>query len=253
MNDENSTATDNSGTSESSGNTVIFLPYKPGDTSLSSLNASGQSIGKNIPGIGPWNPVIDRITGQSKSHAQLRNESYYMATHDTWSTSMLMGGKVIDKHQSPTVNLPSGETVIIEEEYPPNVQQQNARNRLADGAIENRNDIEPDGKASISCDKTAESTNPPSVSDATYASQLSLENPAGFSRDAFGRQSMSEKRHATLDAKNTDTYQRNKKLREERERLKVKDGNFYLLHVLHAHVTCFTLVIPAKKHSVLFL
>jgi partitioning defective protein 3 len=48
---------------------------------------------------------------------------------------------------------------------------------------------------------------------------LSLEEAAaGFSRDAFGRQSMSEKRHATLDAKNTDTYQRNKKLREEREK-----------------------------------
>ena len=37
----------------------------------------------------------------------------------------------------------------------------------------------------------------------------------GFSRDQFGRQSMSEKRHAALDAKNTDTYQRNKKLRSE--------------------------------------
>lgn len=47
--------------------------------------------------------------------------------------------------------------------------------------------------------------------------RLSLDNAnTGFSRDAFGRQSMSEKRHATLDAKNTDTYQRNKKLREER-------------------------------------
>jgi hypothetical protein len=43
--------------------------------------------------------------------------------------------------------------------------------------------------------------------------RLSLEEAAGFTRDAFGRQSMSEKRHATLDAKNTDTYQRNKKLR----------------------------------------
>lgn len=39
-----------------------------------------------------------------------------------------------------------------------------------------------------------------------------------FSRDAFGRQSMSEKRHAALDAKNTDTYQRNKKLRYESHR-----------------------------------
>lgn len=50
--------------------------------------------------------------------------------------------------------------------------------------------------------------------------RTSLEDEAGFilSRDAFGRQSMSEKRHATLDAKNTDTYQRNKKLKEERER-----------------------------------
>jgi hypothetical protein len=31
---------------------------------------------------------------------------------------------------------------------------------------------------------------------------------------------MSEKRHATLDAKSTDTYQRNKKLRDEREKQK---------------------------------
>lgn len=44
------------------------------------------------------------------------------------------------------------------------------------------------------------------------------DDAGGFARDAFGRQSMSEKRHATLDAKGTDTYQRNKKLREERER-----------------------------------
>lgn len=56
--------------------------------------------------------------------------------------------------------------------------------------------------------------------------RLSLEEAAkGFSRDAFGRQSMSEKRHATLDAKNTDTYQRNKKLREEREKGKWNDSS----------------------------
>lgn len=57
--------------------------------------------------------------------------------------------------------------------------------------------------------------------DVTYDSQLSLEtNPPGdaFSRDAFGRRSMSEKHHAALDAKETGTYQRNKKLREQRER-----------------------------------
>lgn len=57
--------------------------------------------------------------------------------------------------------------------------------------------------------------------DPTYDSQLSLEEFSSssnkFSRDALGRQSMSEKRHAALDAKNTDTYKRNKKLREGRE------------------------------------
>jgi hypothetical protein len=51
--------------------------------------------------------------------------------------------------------------------------------------------------------------------------RLSLEEAAGFTRDAFGRQSMSEKRHATLDAKHTDTYQRNKKLRLVYTALKV--------------------------------
>lgn len=38
-----------------------------------------------------------------------------------------------------------------------------------------------------------------------------------FTRDGFGRQSMSEKRHAHLDAKNTDTYLKTKKAREGKE------------------------------------
>lgn len=85
---------------------------------------------------------------------------------------------------------------------------------------ENRKDHEPDGKASLNGSdnksKDSSQTTIQGGTDVTYASQLSLENPQGFSRDAFGRQSMSEKRHATLDAKNTDTYQRTKKLREQR-------------------------------------
>ena len=56
-----------------------------------------------------------------------------------------------------------------------------------------------------------------------HGSELSLSNnheddDSGFQRDGFGRQSISEKRHAQLDAKNTDTYQRNKKAKEEREK-----------------------------------
>lgn len=63
--------------------------------------------------------------------------------------------------------------------------------------------------------------------DVTYDSQLSLEtNPPvdAFSRDAIGRRSMSEKHHAALDAKETGTYQRNKKLREQRERERRTQG-----------------------------
>ncbi|RWS31517.1 partitioning defective 3-like protein [Leptotrombidium deliense] len=41
-----------------------------------------------------------------------------------------------------------------------------------------------------------------------------------FQRDGFGRQSISEKRHAQLDAKNTDTYKRNKKTKEEKDKCK---------------------------------
>lgn len=143
---------------------------------------------------------------------------------------MLMNTLNADKYSSPTVNLPSGETVIIEEEYNPPPPIIRVTNSSSSNILENRNETEPDGKASVSSstcgDKSTASGGGPANSntDVTYASQLSLENPAGFSRDAFGRQSMSEKRHATLDAKNTGTYQRNKKLREEREKMKPKDG-----------------------------
>lgn len=63
-------------------------------------------------------------------------------------------------------------------------------------------------------------TSTPTSGDITYSSQLSLENPLvdPFSRDAIGRRSMSEKHHAAMDARETGTYQRNKKIREEREK-----------------------------------
>merc|ERR1712223_1651397 len=54
-------------------------------------------------------------------------------------------------------------------------------------------------------------------------SLTSLVEIVPFARDQFGRQSMSEKRHATLDAKSTDTYQKRKKAREEREKQKQEE------------------------------
>lgn len=111
-----------------------------------------------------------------------------------------------------------------------NIINQNIKNNFNQQNInmETRKNNESDGKPNLSnnlpYDKSTDSSQTTiNTNDATYASQLSLENPAGFSRDAFGRQSMSEKRHATLDAKSTDTYQRSKKIREERDKLK-KEG-----------------------------
>ncbi|XP_069683551.1 partitioning defective 3 homolog isoform X3 [Periplaneta americana] len=225
---------DNSGTSENSDNTVIFLPYKDEtDHSRESSHLSAKSSDKNMSNaesVSSRNPVIDRLTGQisNQNSNPLRNESYYRATHDTWNTTMLLSGGAVDKLTSPTVNLPSGEMVLIEEEYTPHNLPTSHNHRMGKGLTEKGipgrgRDIGPDGEPGPMVPPSAGGTASDQSSethtgDITYASQLSLDEAAGFSRDAFGRQSMSEKRHATLDAKHTDTYQRNKKLREERER-----------------------------------
>ena len=117
--------------------------------------------------IGTRNPVVDRLMGKDQSAgvlpSNLRNESYYMATHDaTWTA--------VQPEQK------------IEEE-----SVQSSTNTLNHD------------------------------SEATRESLTSLVEVKPFSRDQPGRQSMSEKRHATLDAKNTDTYQKRKKAREEKQ------------------------------------
>ncbi|CAH1732769.1 unnamed protein product [Aphis gossypii] len=184
---------ENSGTSENSDTTVIFMHQRQGSES-SKRNTVPTDTSPD--GIAIRNPVLERLTGHTNRYNALRNESYYKATHQT--TIML---KEEEKLNSPTVN-PSSEEMLIIEEDPP------IYNSVSRKKVE-----EEKPSPIISPQARTGSTS----TDVTYASQLSLDNAnSGFSRDAFGRQSMSEKRHATLDAKNTDTYQRNKKLREER-------------------------------------
>lgn len=180
---------EHSNTSENSGTTVIYLnsPEKD-ETCPESLQR--------------WsNPVLDRLTGgtghSTKSRKQpapnppgLRNESYYMATNDSWSP--------VTNHMN------RNETVLIEED--PEPKSPSLPNRIGESVK-----IHKQGSTSTV------------NGDVTYSSQLSIEsNPPidPFNRDAVGRRSMSEKHHAALDAKGTDTYQRNKKLREEREKEK---------------------------------
>uniref|UniRef100_A0A182IRN4 PDZ domain-containing protein n=1 Tax=Anopheles atroparvus TaxID=41427 RepID=A0A182IRN4_ANOAO len=201
--------------SGSAGTTVIYLSpdkqqqqqqqHRPQDNSEPKLQQSKRYS----------NPVLDRLTGGSGAGAGgnaagnhgvgtsqtppahgLRNESYYMATGEHWNTT------------SSATSLNGSNAVLIEEDPEPTSPTFHlARpSDVGGGAVLLGNG----------------STSTPNGADTTYASQLSLEtNPPpsdAFSRDAVGRRSMSEKHHAAMDARETGTYQRNKKLREERER-----------------------------------
>ena len=153
----------------------------------------------------PKNPVVNRLKG-SFPDAQLRNESYYRATgHDTFNATMLQRLDSPDGRRplkSPTVHHGGREPIMIE--------QFDGQDRKVEGSNT------PDGSEKMTEQRIESKT---SDSDVTYASQTSLveEPQSAFARDQPGRQSMSEKRHATLDAKSTDTYQRSRKARLERE------------------------------------
>lgn len=180
--------------SEQSGSTVIYL--SPNEKNALNQQKCASPITPPQENGKRWsNPVLDRLTGGTGNSRvpstliqmppSLRNDSYYLATNENWS---------------PAVNLNGSNAVLIEEDPEPTSPIL---------------PIRPDLHHQIS------SSTPTSAGDITYASQLSLENPVdAFSRDAIGRRSMSEKHHAALDAKGTGTYQRNKKIREERERTK---------------------------------
>ncbi|KAL5275582.1 PARD3 family protein [Megaselia abdita] len=179
---------ESSNTSENSGATVIYLtPEKKERNELNRWN----------------NPVLERLTGgvcstsnsnqpmpfSSQQNNCWRNESYYMATDDTWSPA---------RGSKPVGSTRNNNSVLIEDDSEPMSPTIPFRPNDSVSTIASQN-----------------------VHDATYSSQLSLDTNTSaehFSRDAIGRRSISEKQHAALDARETGTYQRNKKLREERDR-----------------------------------
>lgn len=88
------------------------------------------------------------------------------------------------------------------------------------------NDIEPYSSNSYSHTVPKfidDSVELPPLRNADSSSSLENGEEGHFHRDGFGRQSISEKKHASLNAKNTDTYQRNKKAKEERERERLRE------------------------------
>ena len=143
------------------------------------------------------NPVIDRLMGKESAGvvpSNIRNESYYMATHETWNASQ------INQHLGRTVDFQQRHHTDLD---CPTVHQQRPESLM----------IEQEGVGGSSHSVRSDS-------NATRESLTSLsESYQAFSRDQPGRQSMSEKRHATLDAKATDTYQKRKKARDDRLRL----------------------------------
>ncbi|KAL1421158.1 hypothetical protein MTO96_023328 [Rhipicephalus appendiculatus] len=119
------------------------------------------------------NPVLERLMGQSSGTlpSNLRNESYLRASHDSW---------VSERHSH---------TVQIEDDYPTSL-------RGGDTSVPPMTPVEEEAPTPA---LGHESNN-------LNQSELSLVDGGNFCRDGFGRQSISEKRHAHLDARNTDTY-----------------------------------------------
>uniref|UniRef100_A0A182S5Z7 Uncharacterized protein n=1 Tax=Anopheles maculatus TaxID=74869 RepID=A0A182S5Z7_9DIPT len=150
-------------------------------------------------------PSTTSLVQPSPAQHGLRNESYYMATKDHWSTT------------SSATSLNGSNVVLIEEDPEPTSPTFHITRSL-----EGNGGGASSGMPGAGGMLGNGSTSTPNGADATYASQLSLEtNPPpsdAFSRDAIGRRSMSEKHHAAMDARETGTYQRNKKLREKRDR-----------------------------------
>ncbi|XP_075159248.1 par-3 family cell polarity regulator isoform X2 [Haematobia irritans] len=253
---------ESSNTSDNSGATVIYLSPEKRNNEVNRHNNGSATNDMNR-----WsNPVLDRLTGGACSGNStqnngtnggsstvanvmansgktpgggnsgvhnLRNESYYMATNDTWSPAL----HHIQKH----VN----NSVLIEHDPEPSTPTLPHRpNESLASTITNNT--------------TGSNATQPNSGvqnfDATYSSQLSLETNSGvehFSRDALGRRSMSEKHHAALDARETGTYQRNKKLREERERrvAQTKSAIYGSMESLSARIAEANSRIPGYKHS----
>ena len=113
-------------------------------------------------------------TSSSVLPSNLRNESYYMATnHETWNGSMLQ------QHMFPPNPESGGSPDSVFIEQPP----------ITQNVVDNDDDT------------TVTGGDDHITTRESLTSLVDFYPP--FARDQFGRQSMSEKRHATLDAKAT--------------------------------------------------
>ncbi|XP_076327498.1 partitioning defective 3 homolog isoform X3 [Tachypleus tridentatus] len=216
---ENEPSMPDNSTSESLENTVILVPRSRAVGSFDSENVNMDMQETKLLGR---NPVIDKLTGQDTKTSALGSNLYFQESHGNWDNNqfLTLHGEITrqdslknDPTFSPTVNLPTSESVIIEGLYenpvqPKSFYRSSTLNNLHSASAENTSHTE----GSKTVDSEEQTT--------LVTSQLSLDDESQFtlSRDGLGRQSMSEKRHAQLDARNTDTFQRNKQAREEQQK-----------------------------------
>ncbi|CAG2174838.1 unnamed protein product, partial [Oppiella nova] len=165
-------------------NTVIYRPKNDGQVSSSSSNSKvSQSVSSPTEKSPPKTPTNSQPTNRT-----FLKQFYLSENHDS--------NRIYDK----TPNVMNRSDVIIERD-----------DCVENGAI-HRTGVGVGGSGGGERSESMTESTP-------RDSQLSLaEDDEGFRRDGFGRQSMSEKRHAQLDAKSTDTYRRSKKAKEEKER-----------------------------------
>ncbi|XP_077555269.1 par-3 family cell polarity regulator isoform X4 [Haemaphysalis longicornis] len=200
----NSGRTPDHSTSGNSENTVVYVPKQPPPV-------HDYGYGRN--------PVLERLMGQSAGTlpSNLRNESYLRASHDSWAAERHgrhhMAPRTAPNHR-PTPLSPlsplslntsrgSADTVQIEDDYPSSVRSG------GDTGAPPMTPVQEEAPPTPTLVQDGNNLN---------QSELSLVDGGNFCRDGFGRQSISEKRHAHLDARNTDTYKRNKRTREEQEK-----------------------------------
>ncbi|XP_075537267.1 par-3 family cell polarity regulator isoform X2 [Dermacentor variabilis] len=185
-------------TSGNSENTVVYVPKQPPPPPVHEYG-----YGRN--------PVLERLMGQSSGTlpSNLRNESYLRASHDSWAAERYSrhhtAPRTAPNHRptplSPNTSRESADTVQIEDDYSSSL-------RGEDTSVPPMTPVEEEAPTpTLGHD-----------SNNLNQSELSLVDGGIFCRDGFGRQSISEKRHAHLDARNTDTYKRNKRTREEQDK-----------------------------------
>ncbi|XP_013791581.1 partitioning defective 3 homolog, partial [Limulus polyphemus] len=180
----------------------------------------------NPPLLSSRNPMVDRLTGQgyysqTKPRNTLHSESDLCASHENCNDHQLYQARC-DLIKS---NGHTGKNTV----QVPTDNRVSTHNEEANQLLHSKN--HPESPHNILSTLENEDKKDDKVeSKATQNNTDNLisspdEDSFNLSRDGIGRHSISEKRHAKLDARKTNTFKRSKRAREEQEHLKQHQRN----------------------------